>query len=90
MVRSANWTEAWAVFNRATHDAAEASLDRISPQAYHAFMADQEAEIIRQLQAEIRRLNSQFQVLKKAILDQYPEGEITKDDLQTLVSLHDV
>ena len=50
-------------------------------------MASNEAEIIRKLHSEIRRLNSQYNVLKKAILEQYPEGEITKDDLQTLVVL---
>jgi hypothetical protein len=50
-------------------------------------MANDDAEIIRKLHSEIRRLNSQFNVLKKAILEQYPPGEITKDDLQTLVIL---
>ena len=50
-------------------------------------MANSDTETIRKLETEIRRLNLQFQVLKKAILDQYPEGEATKDDLQTLIWL---
>jgi hypothetical protein len=62
-------------------------LDCFAPSPYHATMANNDAEIIHKLHAEIRRLNRQFDVLKRAILEQYPEGEITKDDLQTLIAL---